>query len=116
METNLTILVNGAPLKTYNKLVRDRIPNILKELGKNFETQTISGQPLQIALEEKLIEELSEFKEDHSLDELADLLEVVFGLAEAHGFTQPELEASRRKKHQSNGGFSDGIYLLRADP
>jgi predicted house-cleaning noncanonical NTP pyrophosphatase (MazG superfamily) len=103
-------------MKTYNKLVRDKIPEILQGLNKNFETRSIVGAELCTALEEKLLEELAEFREEYSIAELADLLEVILGMAEAHGFTAEQLEEARLKKANSNGGFNDGIFLIKADP
>ena len=99
----------------YNKLVRDRIPEIIKEHGRKFSTRLIEGAELTNALTSKLHEELAEFEADHSLEELADLLEVVYALGDNLGFSKDELESVRRTKAESNGAFKNGILLVEAE-
>lgn len=66
---------------------------------------------LAIFLELKLQEEVNEFLEDKNLEELADVMEVLFGLAEALGYSEEALLKVRDKKLEERGGFKDGVAL-----
>ena len=103
-------------MKHYNKLVRDKIPEIIASHGKNFETKVIDSDELLASLKLKLGEELAEFEEAHDPEELADILEVVHGLTACIGISMDELEQIRLAKFESNGGFEKGIFLVAADP
>jgi len=101
------------------KLVRDKIPGIIRAEGREPEITIASGDALLRALEDKLGEELAEFRaapttqEKHA--ELADLLEVVMGMAEQSGLAEDDLFNLRRQKRDARGGFSEGyIYELPA--
>ncbi len=97
--------------KMYNKLVRDRIPEIIEAGGGNCVTQELSqGEYLQ-KLEEKLREELSEYLESKETEELADLLEVMQAVAVARGKTWEEIEIVRQRKKAARGGFEKRILL-----
>jgi predicted house-cleaning noncanonical NTP pyrophosphatase (MazG superfamily) len=105
----------AASIKTYNKLVRDNIPEIMKAAGKSCETRSISGDELVDALKTKLLEELAEFDEKHDAEELADMLEVVLSLASAIGLNTIELERIRQRKAERNGAFLKGIFLVSGE-
>ena len=62
-------------------------------------------------LEAKLNEEVNEFLEDKNLEELADVMEVLFGLADNLGYSEKELLKARDKKREERGGFKEGIVL-----
>lgn len=98
--------------KIFNKLVRDRIPEIILGKGKQCETKTIEGAELLSALATKLVEEKDEFIEEPSVEELADILEVVYGLIEHHETTLSEVERVRQKKREERGGFQKGVFLV----
>ncbi|WP_312441246.1 nucleoside triphosphate pyrophosphohydrolase [Lacrimispora sp.] len=68
-----------------------------------------------VKLEEKLNEEVKEYQEDKSLGELADVLEVLYSLCSARGYTKAELEAAREKKAKNRGGFNNRIFLEYVD-
>ena len=68
-------------MKTYNKLVRDRIPEIIAKNGQIAEVNVLSNEEYLLHLEMKLDEEVGEYHRDKNLEELADILEVVFALA-----------------------------------
>ncbi|NLV58709.1 MAG: nucleoside triphosphate pyrophosphohydrolase [Clostridiales bacterium] len=99
----------------YHKIVRDRIPEIIETAGKKafFEytdkEKTISG------LEAKLSEELAEYLESHSIEEMADLLEVIHGILYHKGISWEELESVRQEKRAKRGGFEKGIHLLEVE-
>lgn len=97
--------------KTYNKLVRDRIPEIIEASGKNCTTEILSDQQYIDMLDAKLQEELTEYQESKSLEELADLLEVVCAVVNARGYTWEQLQQVRMKKKEERGGFEKRILL-----
>ena len=94
-------------MKIYQKLVRDRIPEIIQRSGKTCSVRRLSSEDYLQALRTKLGEELAEYLESGELSELADLLEVLLATAEAEGYTREELEAVREKKARERGGFRD---------
>ena len=99
-------------MKVFNKLVRDKIPEIIKADGKECEIEIVSGEEKQKLLEKKLLEEVNEFMEDKNLEELADVMEVLFGLAKNLGYTEEDLINKRNKKLEERGGFKDGVILI----
>lgn len=98
-------------MKIYDKLVRYKIPEIIKADGKECEVEIVSAKEKYILLENKLKEEVNEFLEDKNLEELADVMEVLFGLADSLGYTEEDLLKARDKKKEERGGFKDGIVL-----
>lgn len=98
-------------MKIYNKLVRDRIPEIIMEDSKTCEIDIVNGLEKQKLLEKKLLEEVNEFFEDKNLEELSDIMEVLFGLANELGYSEEELINKRNQKLKYRGGFKRGIVL-----
>ena len=98
----------------HNKLVRDRIPEIIEASGKKCEWEILSDNEYLARLDEKLQEELAEYLEDKSLEELADLLEVLMAVAEARG-SMAQVEAIRVAKKAKRGGFEKKILLKATD-
>ena len=72
-------------MKTYNKLVRDRIPEIIEANGHKCETRVLNDDEYLLELKNKLQEEVNEFLESGSVEELADILEVVHSLSAQFG-------------------------------
>lgn len=97
--------------KIYNKLVRDRIPEIIEKDGKTCICETLSQEQYIAMLDAKLNEELAEYQESKSLEELADLLEVMGAVVKARGYTWEQLTAIRKKKLEDRGGFEKRILL-----
>ena len=95
----------------HNKLVRDRIPEIIEGSGKTCATRLLPQAEYLAALDTKLTEELAEYQADKSMEELADLLEVMMAVAEARGHSFAEVEAIRRAKAEKRGGFRERIFL-----
>jgi predicted house-cleaning noncanonical NTP pyrophosphatase (MazG superfamily) len=98
-------------LKSYNKLVRDRIPEIIRASGEVPKTRILDEEEYLTELIKKLKEEVAEFEEEPSVEELADIKEVTIAIREAMGIHADELEDARRKKANSNGRFKKRIYL-----
>ena len=98
-------------MKVYNKLVRDRIPEVIEKSGSTCEIEIVKGKEKQEVLEKKLLEEVNEYMEDKNLEELADVMEVLFGLANELGYSEEDLLNKRNEKLQERGGFKEGIVL-----
>lgn len=93
------------------KLVRDKIPDIIHKSGKTAVTRTLNDQDYREELGKKLKEEVEEFLEAHDAEELADILEVIYGFTENMGKDFQEIEAIRKNKLEERGSFSKRIYL-----
>ena len=101
----------------YNKIVRDKIPEIIKADGKECVIHVALKMDACVYLIDKLKEEADELLKvlncHSSLDELADLQEVIVALTEKQGWSMQELEARRLMKRQERGGFKENIILVR---
>lgn len=95
----------------HNKLVRDKIPEIIQNSGKIPHTHILSDELYLAELDKKLNEECAEYQADNNLEELADMLEVMYAIVEARGCTVKELENIRLEKRRMRGGFKDKIFL-----
>lgn len=95
----------------YNKLVRDNIPEIIRNSGKECDVEILSDERYLQMLDAKLDEELEEYHKEQNLEELADLLEVLYAVAVARGFSISELEECCLKKKKERGGFEQKILL-----
>ena len=94
------------------KLVRDKIPEIIEASGATPLTRILETEEYLSCLEAKLDEEVQEFHESKSPEELADILEVVYALAEAHGCSREQLQQIFDAKHTARGGFEKRIYWM----
>lgn len=95
--------------------MRDKIPQIIEASGKQCDVRVLDDSEYKIALKVKMQEELNEFleaSEDHQLEELADLLEVVYSFVQSKGVAVDELERIRKRKYDDRGGFEKRIMLL----
>ena len=99
-------------VKTYNKLVRDLIPEVIEASGNKCRTRVLSDEEYLEMLDTKLDEELAEYHKDQNIEELADLLELIRAAAVARGYTLDELEAARTEKAKERGGFEKKILLV----
>ncbi len=97
----------------YNKLVRDKIPDIIERSGKIAITEILSEEQYIKMLDKKLIEELDEYQNSKDVEELADLLEVLFTIVEAKGIHITEFEQIRKEKEDKRGGFKQKILLKK---
>ncbi|HEY9582231.1 MAG TPA: nucleoside triphosphate pyrophosphohydrolase [Savagea sp.] len=103
----------------YNKLVRDRIPEIIEATGKSFTIKTLTEEQYLIELKRKFHEELQEFEEAETqmdaLEELADLLELVHAASRALGSTPAQLEHIRIQKEEARGAFHERLFLIEVE-
>lgn len=95
----------------YNKLVRDNIIDIIKQDGKECSFHRADDRNFRVLLIKKLSEELEEFEVEPSLEEAADILEVVYSLFEHHHLHLDKIEEVRRQKLATRGGFRKQIIL-----
>ena len=98
-------------MKMYNKLIRDRIPEIIEADGNTCITEVLPDDRYLQMLDAKLDEELAEYQESKSLEELADLLEVMRAVVKARDWTWEQLEQVRQEKAAKRGGFEQKILL-----
>ena len=99
-------------IKTYNKLVRDRIPEIIEMSGNECKTAILSDEEYLKMIDEKLDEELAEYHKDQNIEGLADLMEVIYAAAAARGYSVEQLEQVRAEKASKRGGFCRKILLV----
>ena len=92
------------------KLVSDKIPQIIIADGRTPIVRTLSDEEYLSELDRKLNEEVAEYQADKSLEEMADVLEVLFAICEARGHSVDELIEVRDKKREKRGGFRDKVY------
>ena len=96
----------------YNKLVRDKVPNqINSKKGKKAIYRVLSEEEYLQELNNKLIEEAHEFTEANSIEELADVMEVIISIMEQKGISLEEVREARAKKNTQRGGFKDRLFL-----
>lgn len=103
----------------YNKLVRDRIPEIIARDGKQCSTKILDSHDYIQELKKKSFEELEEYmnakNDEDAIEELADVLEILHALAECHGATIEKVEEIRKQKAEKRGGFKEKIFLIEVE-
>jgi predicted house-cleaning noncanonical NTP pyrophosphatase (MazG superfamily) len=93
----------------YNKPIRDKIPEIIKESGKNCNVKKLDDSEFLVQLEKKLVEELTEYQESKNVEELADVLEVIYRISNLKGF---DLDKVRLEKIEKRGKFEKNLFLV----
>ena len=99
----------------YNKVIRDKIPEIIAESGKKYDLKQLDDESFLAELEEKLIEEVNEYAESKDVEELADLLEVIYRISELRGVNSDELDEIRKDKAKKRGIFANNLFLIDAE-
>ena len=98
-------------MKVYNKLVRDRIPEIILKDNELPSTRILDDEEYIKELNKKLQEEVSEYLEAENIEEMVDILEVIRAILDHKGVTYEEIEEKRIKKATKRGAFKEKIYL-----
>ena len=98
-------------MKVYNKLVRDKIPEIIKATGDKPIIKILEDEEYLDKLNRKLQEEINEYLEDNNVEELADIVEVIYGILSAKNISIQEFENIRKIKVEKRGAFKEKIFL-----
>ena len=101
-------------MKIYNKLVRDKIPEIIKSEGREVKAKILNDEEYKKELNQKLQEEVREYLENNNVEELADIVEVVYGILNSMDITIEEFEKIRKEKAKKRGAFNKKIFLEEA--
>ena len=106
-------------MPVYNKLVRDRIPQIIESSGKTCTTRVLAPSEhlgeIKTKMQEEALEFLQASDEKNAIEELADILELVHAALHMYGVSYEELEAVRQYKKDKRGGFIEGVYLMEVE-
>lgn len=97
--------------KTHNKLVRDKIPEIIQAKGESCTTMILNDKHYLMCLDSKLNEEVNEYQESKSIEEIADILEVLMAIAKARGYSWNDVLKTQLMKRTERGGFDHRVFL-----
>lgn len=98
-------------MKRYNKIVRDNIPEAIQKSGKQYSIETVDDKTAIKYLVDKVFEEATELKKKFSIEELADLQEVIDAILEKTGIDSHEFSSVKREKAKERGTFKKNIIL-----
>ena len=98
-------------MKIYNKLVRDKIPEIINADDRKAVTRILNEEEYSNELNKKLQEEVNEYLTDDNVEELADIIEVIYGILNAKNIKLEEFENIRKAKVEKRGAFQERIFL-----
>jgi len=106
-------------MKTYNKLIRDRIPEIIEADNKTCLTRVLDQNEYIQALKDKLLEEATEARNslntEQLINEIADIYEVIDALTEVLQIDKTQIEAIQKNKADKNGRFKNRLFLISTD-
>lgn len=100
-------------MKVYDKLVRDRIPEIIEASGSKCEIEVVNDEVALEYLYKKLNEEVEELLTDKNLDEIADVMEVLFAIGKKYGYSEDDVLDRRSEKKNTRGGFENNLVLKK---
>ena len=95
----------------HNKLVRDNIVEIIKDKGKKVSYEILDDKRYGEELDKKLKEEVNEYLKDHNIEEIADIIEVLYAIIEYKGFSIQEVDKTRTEKALEKGIFKNKVFL-----
>ena len=102
-------------MKVYNKLVRDKIPEIIRVEGRTVKSRILNDQEYRAELNKKLQEEVKEYLNDNNVEELADIVEVIYGILSSMDVSLKEFESIRMSKANKRGAFQNKVFLEEAE-
>ena len=102
-------------MKQYDKLVRDRIPEIIEKDGRTCKTTVLSDEECLEYLNKKLLEETNEYLDSKQIEELADLEEVLRAILKLRGVSYEDFEKIRNDKVEKRGAFDKKLLLKETD-
>ena len=100
-------------MKLYNKLIRDKIPQIIQKTGKKPVTKIFSAAEYKKALDNKLVEEVKEYSKSKTVEELADIEEVILAILKSRKILIKDFDKLRQSKAKERGKFNKRIKLIR---
>lgn len=98
-------------MKHYNKLVRDGIPDLIARDGRTPSYEILNVERYPVYLEDKLEEELSEYRATRDQVELMDIVEVIQAIVEYKGDSWESFERARDERRRERGGFTGRTWL-----
>ena len=96
----------------YLNAIRDKIPKIIRESGSDCVVKELSDEDFLVEMEKKLQEEFEEYIQSGTINELVDIIEVIYRIAELRGVGRDELEKIRENKVKKRGRFSNNLFLI----
>lgn len=100
-------------MKIFDKLVRDMIPEIIENSGNHCEIEIVNDHVALEYLYKKLQEEVDELIEDKNIEEIADIIEVLFAIGGKYGYSEDDILNKRNEKKSKSGGFDRNIVLMK---
>ena len=102
-------------IRVFNNAIRDKIPEIIIETGSIPTIEKLSDEYFLKELEKKLVEEISEYNESKKVEELCDLIEIAYRIAELKGVSNDLLNQIRKDKNAERGKFEENIFLIQVN-
>ena len=106
-------------IKNYNKLIRDRIPEIIKRAGERPYLRVLNKKEYLKEIKKKVLEEAKELIETKNkkevLDEIVDIQELIDVLSLEIGFRKPQIKKQQRIKNRKRGGFKKRLFLIKTE-
>lgn len=102
-------------IRVYNKAIRDKIPEIIIESGSEPTIEILSDDDFLTELEKKLDEEIKEYKESKKVEELCDLIEIAYRIAELRGVSKDSFDQIRKDKNAERGKFKENLFLIQVN-
>lgn len=99
----------------HNKAIRDKIPEIIEKSGSKANVKRLSDEEFLEEMEKKLDEEVSEYHENKSIEEIADIIEVIERIAELRGTSAKELRKIKDEKSEKRGRFEKNLFLIETN-
>lgn len=100
-------------MKEFDKLVRDNIPQIIEASGNHCDIEIVDDETAMGYLYKKLQEEVDELLQDKNLEEIADVVEVLFAIGKKYGYDEKDILEKRAQKKAKSGGFEKNIILKK---
>lgn len=106
--------------KMYEKLVRDKIPDIIRKDGEEPMYMELADEEFVAALFDKLDEEVKEMiaaqnNKKELIKEIGDVYEVIDAIIKAHGLGKAEIMELKNKRKKERGGFKEKIFLISSE-